>query len=132
MGREVIEFKRGNRVRSISLGECGRVKTIYSDKIILVGFDDDKEYEYLNDGRRCEKTEFIDLELIESILEEQPNLDDRVLVWDKGDVNKHKRHFKKFGDNGKVVVFANGFSSFTATEEDEFEYDYYELVRVWK
>ena len=131
MNKETIEFKRGNRVRSISLGEFGRVKTIYSDKTILVRFDDDMDYEYLNDGRRCEKTDFVDLELIESILEEQPNLDDRVLVWDKGDVNKQKRHFKEFSDNGRVIVFSNGFSSFTATDDDKAEYDYYESVRAW-
>lgn len=131
MSKEAIEFKRGNRVRSISLGEFGRVKTIYSDKTILVRFDDDMDYEYLNDGRRSEKTEFVDLELIDSILEEQPNLDDKVLVWDKDDITKYKRHFKKFSDNGKVIVFTNGGSSFTAKDDDEVEYDYYELVRAW-
>lgn len=47
-------------------------------------------------------------DLIEITLE----VDDPVIVWDKG-LSKKNRYFKEFNDDGKIVCFGGGATSFS-------------------
>jgi hypothetical protein len=41
-------------------------------------------------------------------------IDDKVLVWDKGQKDKYKRHFTGIDDKGNALAWSRGNTSFTA------------------
>jgi len=49
-------------------------------------------------------------------------VDSKVLVWNNEGESKKKRYFKEFDTNGKITCFVNGATSWTATNEVEWEH----------
>ena len=61
------------------------------------------------------------LDLIEISPYADFKIDDKVLVWDHGNVNKYKAHFAGIHEAGDPMSWANGRTSFTTDEKTEWQ-----------
>lgn len=59
-------------------------------------------------------------------------VDAKVLVWNDDDTDKEPRHFSHFNESGRIVVFADGTTSFSCVIRDKrgqlYDWDNWELV----
>lgn len=131
--------KVGDRVWSFSNG-FGVITGNYSGPIypICVLFEDQVSETFNYSGRSLEKdkyqTLFWDEVVFEAPSKPLPKLevDAKVLVWNDDDTDKEPRHFSHFDESGRIVVFADGTTSFSCVIRDKrgqlYDWDNWEAV----
>ena len=55
-------------------------------------------------------------------------VDTKVIVWNIEGYEKRKRYFKKFDENGKIVCFNDGTTSWSNANNKENSWNYWELA----
>ena len=57
------------------------------------------------------------------------DIDTKVLVWDDEDDTKTRAHFHSFNEEGYIVTYSNGRSSYTGTDKVKSPWDNWELYK---
>ena len=120
-----MSFEIGDKVYSLSYGEGWIVEhfTDRSDKyIIMAHFHNGSKDGYTEDGKLFEEDDIADLYhgKPQIIAPPEPErrlnlkMDDRVLVRLNAQPRWYAAHFKKWKDNGQIICWAQGVTSFTA------------------
>lgn len=133
------EFRAGDRVWHMRSSEWMVLRASITTEYPLVGkreetddFEEDNVF-FTKNGHEYEydKIQSIFFDKIEFDIPPRPLLtlevDTKVIVGEAG--KKYNRYFKKFNQNGKIVCFPSGRTSFSKVDETEEEWDNYEVVK---
>lgn len=114
------DSKVGDKVWSFRMGYGAIIEIRKGDNFpIIVKFDGDAQDSFTYCGRYLIEDTNPELFHSEVKFEVPPKplpdlkVDAKVMVWDEGDCKKKRRHFSHFED-GAIVCFPKGLTSFTA------------------
>jgi len=126
------DVKKGDKVWSFVYG-WGVVEDIRKKKLqITVKFKNERDT-FTLDGKMYKtdmyQTLFWDEVKFDIPKKPLPDLaiDTKVLVWDLEGVVMYKRYFKKFNNDGKIVCFEDGKTSWSSPKNKEVSWSYWEL-----
>ena len=102
-----------------------------SDYPIIIDYDFSFTYEGFADKSDSNPSIFWDEVKIVPPSKPLPKLevDTKVLVWDSEKKVKLHRHFSHFEENGKIVTFAEGRTSWSQGDKSVVDWEYWELPK---